>query len=60
MSDQERSARAYCHSISANPDEIIWGYSQKAAPIPKGRVRSHAPRWQWYVGAKIQHSHAAE
>jgi hypothetical protein len=53
MSDQERSARAYCHSISANPDEIVWG---------GGRIqnRTYKPRWQWYVGAKIQHSHAAE
>lgn len=53
MTPAEQSARAYCHSIGADPDEIVWG---------GGRLRDRIckPRWCWYVGAKIEHKHAAE
>ncbi len=53
MTPQERNDRAYCLSIGANPDEIVWGYAGQ-------KVKSHAPRWRFYVGAKIQQQHAAE
>jgi hypothetical protein len=26
MNRTEAQARAYCHSINADPDEIVWGY----------------------------------
>jgi hypothetical protein len=61
VTPQERNARAYCLSIGANPDEIVGGY-----PTPKFFWRTgirewvKAPRWSWYVGAKIQQQHAAE
>jgi len=53
MTSAEQSARRYCHSIGADPDEMVWG---------GGRLteRTYKPRWRWYVGAKIQHKHAAE
>lgn len=57
MTLQERNARAYCLSIGANPDELVWGPANDFSR-PKARVR--APRWHWYVGAKIQQQHAAE
>jgi hypothetical protein len=61
VTPQERNARAYCLSIGANPDEPVSGY-----PTPSffwfigDRQWVEAPRWCWYVGAKIQHHHAAE
>jgi hypothetical protein len=57
VTPQERNARAYCHSIGADPDEIVWGLR----PCPFGQVnRFSQARWRWYVGAKIQQQFAAE
>ncbi|MGX9980684.1 hypothetical protein [Methylobacterium fujisawaense] len=57
MTHQERNARAYCLSIGANPDELVWG---PANDFFRPKARIQAPRWHWYVGAKIQQQHAAE
>jgi predicted RNA-binding protein with PUA-like domain len=57
VTPQERNARAYCHSIFADPDELVWGPANSFFR-PKARVKK--PRWQWYVGAVVQHQHAAE
>jgi hypothetical protein len=57
VTPQERNARAYCLSIGADPDELVWG----VRPAPFGQVNQFTmPRWRWYVGAKIQQQHAAE
>jgi hypothetical protein len=57
MTSEERNARAYCHSIGANPDEVVWGLK----PGAFGQVRRISQaRWRFYVGARIQQQHAAE
>jgi hypothetical protein len=38
----EADARAYCRTIGADPDAMVWGKTFAAGPILK-------PRWQWYV-----------
>lgn len=57
MTSQERNARAYCLSIGADPDEIIWGvnYQQHGS-----RIKVHDRRWRFYIGAVIELRHAAE
>lgn len=64
MTSAEQTARAYCHSIGADPDEVVGGYSAPVLPVLRGwreaRVWTTCPRWRWYIGAKIQHKHAAE
>jgi hypothetical protein len=57
VTPQERNARAYCLSIGANPDEPVSGVNKEA--FGHGH-RVTAPRWSWYVGAVVQHQHAAE
>jgi hypothetical protein len=56
MTSQERNARDYCLSIGADPDEVIerwWGSTY-------GGYFTQSPRWLLYIGAVIQHRHAAE
>ena len=57
MTSQERNARDYCHSIGADPDEEIdcWQSHPNG-----GGYFTQATRWRLYVGAVIQHRHAAE
>lgn len=38
---EEVEARAYCRSISADPDALVWGRGLAG--------RTLLPRWQWYV-----------
>lgn len=57
MTSSERNARAYCLSIGADPDEIIWAIDSHRNG---SRVKVHDRRWRFYIGAVIQHRHAAE
>lgn len=47
MRREEREARAYCESIGADPDELIWGGWGTGDRIEW----LQAPRWTWYRGA---------
>jgi len=48
MSPAETTARAYCHSIGLDPDEIILGFQRHG---PDGMVRYESERWRWYANA---------
>jgi len=54
LSPQARKAIEYCKSINADPFEIVLGvntprkWNEPAGPFIK------MPRWQFYVGAKIE------
>jgi hypothetical protein len=56
VSTQEQRARAYCHSIGANPDAMVSGVNWRFGHAD----RITQARWRWYVGAVIQQQHAAE
>ena len=57
MSTQEQRARAYCHSIHADPDAMVTGINKYGFGHAD---RITQARWRWYVGAVIQQQHAAE
>lgn len=57
MSTQEQRARAYCHSIHADPDAMVSGINKYGFGHAD---RITQARWRWYVGAVIQQQHAAE
>ena len=39
--EREKTGRAYCRSIGANPDEVVRGYSETGEWIER-------VRWWWY------------
>jgi hypothetical protein len=43
MNPLQKAARAYCLSIGADPEEIVWGYW-----VTTKREWISAPRWSWY------------
>ena len=57
MTYQERHARDYCRSIGADPDEPVKAWRGYRGG---GGYYAKAPRWTLYIGAVIEHQHAAE
>lgn len=48
MSTAEKNARAYCLSIGADPDEIVFGFQRHGTD---GMLKYESERWRWYMGA---------
>lgn len=47
----EADARAYCHSIGADPDERVKGWLKETGGWGPPRLQITRPRWEWYVSA---------